>query len=91
MPSHRVAPAPSAPSAEGWFPLIAAVDAGDGKALATLLEAGDDANQAVIAPSEHSTLTAAQWIGSTPLLLAARKGDRPIVEMLVGHEGIEVD
>ena len=76
---------------EGWHPLIAAVDAGDGEAVATLLEAGDDANQAVVAPSEHPTLTAWQWLGSTPLLLAVRKGERPIVEMLLGHEGVEVD
>ena len=52
----------------GWFPLIAAVDAGDGEAVATLLEAGDDANQAVVAPSDHPTIARWQWIGSTPLL-----------------------
>ena len=76
---------------EGWFPLIAAVDAGDGEAVATLLEAGDDANQAVAAPSEHPTLTDWEWIGLTPLLLATLKGDEPLVEMLLGHEGIKVD
>ena len=75
----------------GWFPLIAAVDAGDGEAVATLLEAGDDANQAVVAPSEHPAIAYWEWIGSTALSLAARKGDRPIAEMLLGHEGTEVD
>ena len=76
---------------QGWFPLIAAVDAGDGGAVRTMLQYGADANQAVVAPSEHPTLMAWDWIGSTALSLAARKGHRPAVEILLGHEGTEVD
>jgi len=76
---------------EGWFPLVVTVDAGDGEAVVRLLEAGDDANQAVAAPSEHPTLPDWDWVGMTPLLLAARKGNLPVVEVLLAHEGIEVD
>ena len=91
--TRHVAPAPSESKAlpEGWFPLIAAVDRENGAAVDKLLKAGDDVNQAVEKSSKHPTLGKDRWPGSTPLLHAARLGNRPIVEMLLARESIDVD
>ena len=45
----------------------------------------------MVAPSEHPTLADWAWIGSTALSLAAQKGARPVVEMLLAHEGTNLD
>jgi ankyrin repeat protein len=76
-------PTPSDPNGRdirGRMPLHRAIDAGDARAVASLLDAGANVNEPIRSNEQHSS----EW-GNTPLHLAARDGRDDIVRLLLSR------
>ena len=81
-------------AADGWFPLLSAAHADDGAAVRALLDEGADADQAVVCGTgpypavEGHVLWA--WVGTTPLMLAAKGGRLNAARALAGRATVDL-